>query len=158
MVCSKPSEPEVVAATLSPAALLTACWKDYPPQAAKLGRATYKALREQLPGANVLVYDYPRGLVIGFCPANDPSKGIVALAMKDGRVTLYFHEGKTFDDPDGVLQGRAHGRSVYLDEPATALESPLVQGFLKQALALSDPPMPKSGGQVEVRKVGAGRH
>ena len=62
-------------------------------------------LRARLPGAIELVYDKKRSLVIGFCPDERASHVINSIAIYTKWINLYFFEGDTLPDPEGLLQG-----------------------------------------------------
>jgi hypothetical protein len=137
---------------------LAACWKDCTPAQARLGRATYKALRQRLPGATAFLYDNPRGLVVGFGPSDRPSEAILSLVLYGGRVTLCFLQGVHLPDPDKMLRGGGNQvRNVRLDDPATAWGTPAVQRLLRIAVERSPVPMPARGGRLVVRVAGPGR-
>ena len=76
-----------------------------PPEMAKLTKAVLAKLRPRLPGAVEMVYDKRNALVIGFCPDERASNVINSIAVYSKWINLYFFEGDTLPDPEGLLQG-----------------------------------------------------
>ena len=62
-------------------------------------------MRARLPGAVEMVYDKKRSLVVGFCPDERASNVINSIAVYSKWINLYFFEGDTLPDPEGLLQG-----------------------------------------------------
>jgi hypothetical protein len=75
------------------------------PEMAKLTKAVLAKLRPRFPGAIETVYDKKNSLVIGFCPDERASNVINAIAVYTNWINLYFFEGDTLPDPEGLLQG-----------------------------------------------------
>ena len=76
-----------------------------PPEMAKLTKAVLAKLRPRFPGAVEMVYDKKRALVIGFCPDERASNVINSIGVYSKWINLYFFEGDTLPDPEGLLQG-----------------------------------------------------
>jgi hypothetical protein len=113
------------------------------PQMAKLTRAVLAKLRPRFPGAVELVYDKRNALVIGFCPDERASNVINSIAVYTKWINLYFFEGDSLSDPEGLLQGTgAMVRNIRL-ESAADLDRPAVKALMAEALKCADPPLDK---------------
>jgi hypothetical protein len=114
-----------------------------PPAMAKLTRAVLAKLRARFPGAVELVYDKKRSLVIGFCPDDRASNVINSIGVYSNWINLYFFEGGTLPDPDGLLQGGGSiVRSIRITS-AGDLDKPAVKALMAEALKRADPPLDK---------------
>ena len=114
-----------------------------PPAMAKLTREVLAKLRPRFPGAVEMVYDKKRSLVIGFCPDERASNVINSIAVYSKWINLYFFEGDTLPDPDGLLQGTGSMvRSIRITS-AKDLDSPAVKALMAAALKRADPPLDK---------------
>ena len=112
-----------------------------PPEMAKLTRAVLAKLRPRFPGAVELVYDKKRSLVIGFCPDERASNVINSVAVYSKWINLYFFEGDTLPDPEGILQGTGSMvRSIRIT-CADDLDRPAVKALMAAALKRADPPL-----------------
>jgi hypothetical protein len=110
-----------------------------PPDMAGLTRAVLAKLRPRFPGAVELVYDKKNSLVIGFCPDDRASNAINSIAVYTKWINLYFFEGDTLPDPEGLLQGSgAMVRSIRLTS-ADELDRPAVKALMAEALARAHP-------------------
>jgi len=113
------------------------------PQMAKLTRAVLAKLRPRFPGAVELVYDKRNALVIGFCPDERASNVINSIAVYTKWIILYFFEGDSLPDPEGLLQGTgAMVRHIRL-ESAADLDRLSVKALMAEALKCADPPLDK---------------
>src|SRR5690349_2502827 len=111
------------------------------PEMAALTRAVLAKLRPRFPGATEIVYDKKNALVIGFCPGNRPSEAINSIAVYSKWINLYFFEGDTLDDPEGVLQGTGSTvRSIRITSAAD-VDRPAVKALLAQARKAAVPPL-----------------
>ena len=109
------------------------------PQMAKLAKAVLAKLRPRFPGAVELVYDKRRGMVVGFCPDEHASNVINSIAVYSKWINLYFFEGDTLPDPDGLLQGTGNMvRSIRITS-ADDLDRPAVKALLAEALKRAHP-------------------
>jgi hypothetical protein len=98
-----------------------------------------------MPVATEFVYDNCNALVIGFGPTEKPSDAVVSLALYPRWVTLYFLDGTTLPDPQGLLRGSGNRVwSIRLDT-AAVLVTPGVRALLAAILAAADPPTPARG-------------
>lgn len=115
-----------------------------PPAMAKLTREVLKKLRPRFPGAAEFVYDKKNSLVIGFGSTDRPSSVINSIAVYTKWINLYFFEGDTLPDPEGLLQGTGSTvRSIRI-ESAADLDRPAVKELMAAALKCADPPLPKT--------------
>ena len=123
------------------------------PQMAKLTRAVLAKLRPRFPGAVELVYDKRNALVIGFCPDERASNVINSIGVYSKWINLYFFEGDTLPDPDGLLQGSGHTVRHIRIESAADLDRPAVKSLMAEALKRADPPLnPKAKRRVIIRQ------
>ena len=124
-----------------------------PPEMAKLTRAVLAKLRTRFPGAVELVYDKKRGMVVGFCPDERASNVINSIGVYSKWINLYFFEGDTLPDPEGLLQGSGHTvRNVRITSAAD-LDRPGVKALMAEALKRADPPLnPKGRRRVIIRQ------
>jgi len=114
-----------------------------PPAMAKLTREVLAKLRPRFPGAIEMVYDKKRSLVIGFCPDERASNVINSIGVYSKWINLYFFEGSTLPDPDGILQGNGSVvRSIRITS-ADDLDRPAVKALMAAALKRADPPLDK---------------
>ncbi len=123
------------------------------PEMAKLTRAVLAKLRPRFPGAVELVYDKKRGMVVGFCPDERASNVINSIGVYSKWINLYFFEGDTLPDPQGLLQGSGSTvRSIRITD-ARDLDRPAVKALMKAALQAADPPLnPKAKRRVMIRQ------
>ena len=124
-----------------------------PPEMAALTRAVLAKLRKLLPGAVEMVYDKSSSLVIGFCPTDKPSTVISSIAVYRRWINLYFFEGDTLPDPEGMLRGSGKMvRNIRLTD-ARDLDRPAVQALIREARKRSEPPLnPRARRKVMIRQ------
>jgi hypothetical protein len=125
----------------------------HPPEMAKLTRAVLAKLRPRFPGAVELVYDKKRGMVLGFCADERASNVINSIAVYSKWINLYFFEGDTLPDPEGLLQGTGvMVRSIRLTSAAD-LDRPAVRALMIEALKRADPKLnPKARRKVLIKQ------
>lgn len=98
-------------------------------------------MRKCLPGSAELVYDKKNSLVIGFCSAERASNVINSIATYTKWINLYFFEGDSLPDPDGLLQGTGTMvRSIRITD-AKQLDSPAVKALIAAAAECAEPPL-----------------
>lgn len=126
----------------------------YTPEVAAGTRVALRKLRALVPGAHELVYDNYNALVVGFCPADRASDAIFSVVVYPRYVTLFFLQGATLPDPDGVLTGSGKVvRHLRLETEAT-LDEPAVRRAIALALDLARVPIdPKRPRTLEIRSV-----
>ena len=124
-----------------------------PPEMAKLTKQVLAKLRPRFPGAVELVYDKKRGMVVGFCPDERASNVINSIGVYSKWINLYFFEGDTLPDPDGLLQGSGHTVRNIRIVSAADLDRPAVKALMAEALKRADPPLnPKNKRRVIIRQ------
>lgn len=124
-----------------------------PPDMAKLTKAVLAKLRTRLPGATELVYDKKRSLVIGFCPDDRASHVINSIATYTKWINLYFFEGDTLPDPEGLLQGSGVAVRHIRITDAKDLDRPAIKALMTAARKAADPPLnPKARRRVIIRQ------
>jgi len=122
-------------------AQLTAIIDRRPPEMAKLAKAVLAKVRQRLPGAVEMVYDKKNSLVIGFCAAARAANVINSIAVYSQWINLYFFEGDTLPDPEGLLQGSGSMvRSIRVID-AAELDRPAVKALMAAAVKCSEPPL-----------------
>ena len=127
--------------------------KRLPPEMATLTRAVLAKLRKLLPGAVEMVYDKRNALVIGFCPTEKASSVITSIGVYRRWINLYFFEGDTLPDPDGLLQGSGTMvRSIRITD-ARELDRPAVKALVAEVRRRSEPSLnPKARRKVVIRQ------
>jgi hypothetical protein len=126
---------------LTPARQLALWMRDYTPAVQKTARAALTKLRAFFPGATVMVYDTFNALVIGFAPGDRPSEAVLSIGLYPKWVNVYFLDGATLDDPQGMLKGSGNRvRTLRLDDAAAVLDEPPVRALLAAALDNADTP------------------
>jgi hypothetical protein len=113
----------------------------FAPETARLARAVIQKMRARLPGAVELVYDKRNSLVVGFCPNERASDAINSIAVYTNWVNLYFFEGDTLPDPEGVLQGSGTMVRFIRLTAASDLDRPAVKALMAEALERANPPL-----------------
>jgi hypothetical protein len=124
-----------------------------PPEMAKLARAVLAKLRPRFPGAVEMVYDKKRGMVVGFCPDDRASNVINSIGVYSKWINLYFFEGDSLPDPDGLLQGTGNMvRNIRINS-ADDLDQPGVKALMAEALKRAHPKLdPKAKRRVLIRQ------
>ena len=124
-----------------------------PPEMAKLTRAVLAKLRPRFPGAVEMVYDKKRGMVVGFCPDERASNVINSIGVYSKWINLYFFEGDTLPDPEGILHGTgAIVRNIRVTSAAD-LDRPAVKALMAEALKRAHPKLdPKAKRKVIIRQ------
>ena len=111
-----------------------------------------------MPGAVELVYDKANSLVIGFCPNERASDVINSMAVYTNWVNIYFFEGDTLPDPDGVLQGSGTMVRFIRLTAASDLDRPAVKALMAEARKRADPPLdPKATRRILIKQRSAKR-
>jgi hypothetical protein len=120
---------------------LTAIIDARPPDMAKLTKAVLAKVRARLPGSVEMVYDKKNALVIGFCSTARASNVINSIATYTKWINLYFFEGDTLPDPEGLLQGSGSMvRSIRVTN-ADELDRPAVRALMAEARKRAEPPL-----------------
>jgi hypothetical protein len=124
-----------------------------PPDMVELVKAVLAKLRPRFPGAVEMVYDKKRGMVLGFCPDERASNVINSIAVYSKWINLFFFEGDTLPDPEGLLQGEGtmvrHIRLTSADD----LDRPAIKALMAEALKRAHPKLnPKAKRQVLIKQ------
>jgi hypothetical protein len=107
----------------------------YSPEIAEQVGTARAHLAKLFPRGFELVYDNYNALAIGYSPSERAGAAIVSIAVYPKWVTLFFLQGASLPDPQGILEGKgARVRSVRL-LPASRLHDPAVQALLAAARA-----------------------
>lgn len=147
----------VPARDVPPARQLASFIARFPPPMAKLTKAVLERMRERLPGAVELIYDKANALAIGFGPDERASNAINSIAVYSNWINLYFFEGDTLPDPEGLLKGAGamvrHVRITTIED----LDRPAVKALMAAALRAADPPLDrKAKRRMLVKQVSKG--
>ena len=137
----------------TPSAQLDAFLEKFSPATSALAKAVLKRMRARLPGAVELVYDKRNSLVVGFCPNERASDAINSMAVYTNWVNMYFFEGDTLPDPEGVLQGSGTMVRFIRQTAASDLDRPAVKALMAEALKRADPPLdPKAKRRILIKQ------
>lgn len=127
----------------------------FAPEQIRLVAAMRKALRERLPTAHEVVYEYRAWFVISYSPSEHGYEGVLAIRGDADGVKLYFTQGKNLPNPEKLLQGSAQARFIDVDG-ATILARPAVADLIDEAIARNRMPFADSGrGSVIIRSASA---
>ncbi|MGN6529093.1 MAG: DUF1801 domain-containing protein [Burkholderiaceae bacterium] len=97
-------------------------------------RAARARLRARFERGHELVFDNWNALVFGISPSTRSRESFVSVAGYPRWVTLFFLDGASLDDPQGLLEGEGRQvRGVRLARPAD-IDSPGVAALLDQAI------------------------
>jgi hypothetical protein len=123
------------------------------PAMAKLTREVLAKLRPRFPGAVEMVYDKKRGMVVGFCPDDRASNVINSIGVYSKWINLYFFEGNSLPDPEGLLQGTGNIVKNIRINSADDLDKPGVKALMAEALKRAHPKLdPKAKRRVLIRQ------
>ena len=128
----------------------------FAPAHLRLIGAMRRSLRERLPTAHELVYEYKDFFVISYSPNERGYEGVLAIRASANGVRLYFNRGKELTDPAKLLQGSGNQtRSINL-EGASTLARPEVARLIDEAIARNRVPFARAGrGSVVIRSASA---
>lgn len=127
----------------------------FAPDHLRLISAARSSLRQRLPAAHEIVYEYRAWFVISFSPSERGYEGVLAIRADVDGVKLYFTRGKELADPFRLLRGNAQTRWLSV-ECAASLNRPEVTRLIEEAIALSCTPLARTGaGSVIIRSVSA---
>jgi len=117
--------------------------------------ATRRALRQRLPTAHEVVYEYRDCFVISYSPSGHGYEGVLGLRA-GADVRLYFNQGKGMPDPEKLLQGSGTQVRWIPLEGASPLARPAVARLIDEALARNRVPFARTGrGPVVIRETSA---
>jgi hypothetical protein len=125
----------------------------FTPEVEGLARRLLARMRTRLPGATILVYDNYNALALGFAPGEKASQAVLSLAVYPRWVNLFFLQGATLPDPEGLLNGSgSRVRHVRLHDEAP-LDDPRIQALIAEAIARAEPPFDPAAPQRLVIKM-----
>ncbi len=129
----------------------------YSPEMEKLGRASLAHLRKRLPGAVVMVYDNFNYLALGFGQTDKVSAIPISIALYPRWATLFFMQGATLDDPEGLLSGKGPKiRSMRLVDGLKTLKSSDVDELIAAAVLQANWKLdPRVKGELVIKSVSA---
>jgi hypothetical protein len=129
----------------------------FAPAHLRLVATTRRALRNRLPTAHEVVYEYQNlgAVVISFSPSEHGYEGVLSIRASADGVKLYFNQGKDLPDPEKLLQGSSQTRWIHV-EGASTLARPEVARLIEEAIARNRVPFAPAGrGSVVIRSESA---
>lgn len=125
----------------------------------RLFTAAHRWLRQRLPTAHEIVYEYRDAFVVSHSPNDKGYAGVFALRGSADGVQFYFNQGKGLPDPDKLLQGDGNQTRWVALEDASTLADPAFVRLVDEALARNPVPFAPTGrGPVTVRSTSAKRN
>lgn len=129
----------------------------FAPADAALVDTIRRRLRERLPGAHEIVYEYRDPFVISWSPNEHGYEGVLALRAGAKGVALYFNPGEGLPDPAKLLRGKGLTRSTPIAGPES-FANPALQALIEAAIARSPVPFDPDGrGTTVVRSTTAAK-
>ena len=114
---------------------ITAFVDKFSPTIADQLRDARRRLRAHFPRGVEMVFDNYNALVFGIGPTDQSRDSFISIAGYPKWVTLFFLDGASLRDPDGLLEGDGKQvRGIRLKTPAD-LDSPAVAALIDQAAA-----------------------
>ena len=105
----------------------------YTPAIAAQVRDARQRLRARFPRGVEMVFDNYNALVFGIGPGERTRDSFISIAGYPKWVTLFFLDGASLDDPEGLLEGDGKQvRGIRLKMPAD-MDSPAVAALIEQA-------------------------
>jgi hypothetical protein len=155
MITSQPST-QPAAARRSAEAELRALIANFAPAHLRLVGAMRRSLRQRLPTAHEVVYEYRVCFVISYSPSERGYEGVLAIRASANDVRLYFNRGKELPDPEKLLQGSGTQARWIKLEAASTLARPPVARLIEEAIARNRVPFERAGrGSVIIRSTSA---
>ncbi len=142
---------------MTPAQHLAFLLLPFDPAIARQARSALAKLRKLTPGATELVYDNYRGVVVGFCPTEKPSTGILSLAIYADHCSLCFiQNGPRIPDPKKLLKGSGSvARHIKLAS-ANDLDQPAILALIAAAKRMANVPFnPKQRRRLIIQSISA---
>lgn len=107
----------------------------YAPAIAAQLRDARQRLRAHFPRGVEMVFDNYNALVFGIGPTERTREAFISIAGYPKWVTLFFLDGASLRDPDGLLEGDGKQvRGIRLKTPAD-MDTPAVAALVAQAIA-----------------------
>lgn len=117
----------------------------FAPDHQQLVSAMRQWLRNRLPTACEVVYEYRDWFVISYSPDERGYEGALAIRGSADGIKLYFNRGKELPDPEKLLKGSGgQTRSINVDDAST-LDRAAVARLIDEAIARNPVPF-ESGG------------
>jgi hypothetical protein len=124
----------------------------------RLVTATLRWLRQRLPTAHEVVYEYGNlgAVVVSFSPNEHGYAGVLGIRADAAGVRIFFNRAKELPDPEKLLRGSGtQARWIQL-ESASTLAHPAVGRLFDEAIARNPVPFARSGrGPVIIQSVSA---
>jgi len=134
----------------SPSAQFSALVSRFPPGTVALVEKCMPKLRRALPGANQIVYDYAKSVVVSFSMSERGYEAIVAMAISAAGVQLYFD--KSIPDPQGLLGGSGTKVRSVTVESASALDRGDIHALIEAAKKHSGATIARTGANPMIIK------
>jgi hypothetical protein len=144
-MASPSRKPTAVAFPASPSVQLARFIAKFMPDMQHLTKAVLRKMRLRFPGATEMVYDNYQALVVGFCPNDRASDVICSIGVYPRWINLYFFEGDSLPDPEGLLLGNGNMVRRIVVQRVEDLDRPAVQALLEEAVKRADPPLDPAG-------------
>ena len=107
----------------------------YAPAIAAQLRDARQRLRAHFPRGVEMVFDNYNALVFGIGPTDRSRESFISIAGYPKWVTLFFLDGASLHDPEGLLEGDGKQvRGIRLKSPAD-MDAPGVAALIAQAIA-----------------------
>lgn len=126
----------------SPTAQFSALVSRFPPGIIALVKRCMPKLRRALPGANEIVYNYTNSVVVSFSMSERGYEAIVAVAISQRDVRLYFD--KSLPDPKGLLEGAGSKVRSVTVRSASELDHGDIHALIKAAIKHSGATFPRT--------------
>jgi hypothetical protein len=154
MSTSRPST-QSAAERRSAEAELRALIDRFAPAHLRLVGALRRWVRQRLPTAQEVVYEYRSWFVISYSPSERGYEGVLGIRGDAEGVKLYLNQGKGLPDPEKLLRGSAQARWIAV-EGASTLARPAVASLVDEAIARNRVPFAPTGrGPIVIRSASA---
>ena len=118
----------------------------FPPETVSLVKRCLPRLRRALPGANEIVYEYSKSVVVSFSMSERGYEAIVTMAIYSDQLRLYFD--RTIPDPKGLLEGSAGKVRYVIVESVSELDKGDIHALIKAAKKHSGATFPRTGSKT----------
>jgi hypothetical protein len=108
----------------------------YTPEIEARLRVARARLRSFFPRGHELVFDNYNALVFGIAPTTSSRDAFISIAGYPKWVTLFFLDGASLDDPQGLLEGAGKQVRGLRVHAAETFDEPAVQALIAQAAAM----------------------
>ena len=128
----------------------------FAPANQRLIAATRRRLRQRLPTAHEVVYEYKDFFVISYSPNEHGYEGVLGLRASADGIRLFFNFAKGLPDPEKLLQGSGTQVRWIQLESASTLGRPAVARLVDEAINRNRVPFASTGrGPVVIRSTSA---